>query len=792
MHKELVVLPSWQTLSLRGIEAFAAEAPPAVEGRLTLVQPDDQRLLDVRAWRSQDCVFMTIGALERGVVSAICDRGWYRPAGAGQRSHCFDVHLVHKFGWVWQSGSEQSMRHAAFETVHRLATTVTEKRAWLDMLSAAEERFRKHFVGLPVAPVLSVLSPLMPLLPIAPPPPPPQKQGGGGGGGDVVFKATATSGHSTPLGAHERGGAPAEAVGSAISPTAQPATMIHATKSMKFTLSTNTDAGRSTPLGAYKRTGGGGGAAAAAAGERPALRQASHRSAGDAAPPRPGSAVSPVAQSARRIYKRLSEQFRERTDAAERARLAAAEARVVSVDATLRASLATAQGLTAARTALRVAKRRMQIRVETLTGTGYYLRVEAGDSIGSVKQKIQDKQGIPPNQQRLATARKYHLVDHLTLMDYNIADGTTVMVRLVPAGALFLPVGKAGATSAGDKLRVALAAAQTLTTARAALRDAKAERAAAEAALLAKRAVRRAAAAARATAAACAAASTAAVRRAAAAACAAASTAALAAATATLAADAAIEAAATVARPSADATRSIGSLMMTDDIFVGIASFFALRKHTYSYTRDNGERVLIAHQPHMTPQSMDWQTMLAIGGVCRSWRKALASVAAADMWRVLHRPPSDAALQFAIRCAGDGGPTKVFASGQTMLTDASIGALHGKRNLRLLNIRGATEVTPAAVQALTWSLAQPRMAPRPDRNAEIGAESAPWDDQTSHIAFSAASAFGRLITDGGGAWKTQRKLAGLFFQVQWKDLQPVCSECSDVLDDIDRGPMCQW
>ena len=53
MPKELVVLPSWQTLSLRGIEAFAAEAPPAVEGRLTLVQPDDQRLLDVRAWRSQ-------------------------------------------------------------------------------------------------------------------------------------------------------------------------------------------------------------------------------------------------------------------------------------------------------------------------------------------------------------------------------------------------------------------------------------------------------------------------------------------------------------------------------------------------------------------------------------------------------------------------------------------------------------------------------------------------------------------------------------------------------------------
>ena len=230
MPKELVVLPSTRALSLRGIEAFAAEAPPAMEGRLTLVQPDDQRLLDVRAWRSQiqDCFFMTIGARERGVVSAVCDRGWYRPAG-GKRSHCFDVHLVHEFGGVGQSSATQSMRHAI--AVHRLATTVTEKRAWLDMLSAAEERFRKHFIGLPVAPVL--LSSLAPkLAPLAPPTTPPQKQGGGGGGGggDVAFAATATAGRSTPLDAYERsvggGGSAAAAApqaGSTVSPAALPA-----------------------------------------------------------------------------------------------------------------------------------------------------------------------------------------------------------------------------------------------------------------------------------------------------------------------------------------------------------------------------------------------------------------------------------------------------------------------------------------------------------------------------------------------------------------------------------------
>jgi hypothetical protein len=685
---ELIVLPSWQTLSLRGIEAFAAEAPPAMDGRLTLVQPDDRDLLDVRVWRAQiqGCFFMTIGARERGVVSAVCDRGWYRPAG-GQRSHCFDVHLVHKFGWMGQSGSTLSMRHATFESVHRLATTAPKKRVWLDMLSAAEERFHKHFFGLPVAPVL--LSPLAPTLaPLAPPTIPAQKQGsgGGGGGGDVAFSTTASAGSSTLL-TYKRsggdGGAAAAAAGSAISSTAQP----------KFTL-------------------GGGGTAAEAA-------------------PRAGSTVSPAAQPARRIYKRLSEQFRERTDAAaERARLAAAKARVVSVDATLRASLAAAEGLTAARTALRDAKAECAAAEAVLARQGRGVKT-------------------------LPVPRVYAFLT---------SAGSECTARLVAA--------KAKLESEGANLRSSLAAAQALTAARAALRNAKAERAAAGATLLAKRAARRTAAAA----------------RAATAACAAATTAALAAATATLTADAAIEAAATVARPSADATRMIGSLLITDDIFVGIASFFAFHKYTYSYPRANGERVLIAHQQRMTPQSMDWQMMLAIGGVCRSWRKALASVAAADLWRVLHRPPSDAALQFAIRCAGDGGPTKVFLSGQTMLTDASINALHGKRNLRLLNVRGTTGMTPAAVQALTWSLAQPRMAPRPDRNVEIGAESASWDDQSSHIAFSAASGFGRLITDGGGAWKTQRKLTGLFSQIRRGDLQPVCSECSETIKETE----CQW
>ncbi|KAL6118467.1 nedd8 [Pungitius sinensis] len=83
----------------------------------------------------------------------------------------------------------------------------------------------------------------------------------------------------------------------------------------------------------------------------------------------------------------------------------------------------------------------MLIKVKTLTGKEIEIDIEPTDKVERIKERVEEKEGIPPQQQRLIYSGK-QMNDEKTAADYKIQGGSVLhLVLALRGGRTLLPPG---------------------------------------------------------------------------------------------------------------------------------------------------------------------------------------------------------------------------------------------------------------------------------------------------------------------------------------------------------------